>query len=82
MGQTLLNGQRMYSTTGDAQNTDNLERIEVLRGPAGVYYGSAEPGGVINLSYKKPKAEAAYQFSTRTDSKGSYGGMFDATGSL
>ncbi|MCU4483761.1 TonB-dependent siderophore receptor [Acinetobacter ursingii] len=82
MGQTLLNGQRMYSTTGDAQNTDNLERIEVLRGPAGLYYGSAEPGGVINLSYKKPKAEAAYQFITRTDSKGSYGGMFDATGSL
>lgn len=83
VGQTLVNGQRTYSSNaGNAQNTDILEAVEVLRGPAGLYYGSAEPGGVINLRYKRPKAEAAYEILVRTDSKGSYGGMLDATGSI
>jgi iron complex outermembrane receptor protein len=31
-----------------------LERIEVLRGPASVLYGGAEPGGVLNMISKRP----------------------------
>lgn len=30
------------------------DRIEVLRGPAGLYQGSGEPGGAINLVRKRP----------------------------
>lgn len=33
----------------------NIERVEVLKGPASVLYGSAEPGGVINFITKKPR---------------------------
>lgn len=33
----------------------NIERVEVLKGPASVLYGSSEPGGVINFITKKPK---------------------------
>ncbi|MBL7132189.1 MAG: TonB-dependent receptor, partial [Candidatus Omnitrophica bacterium] len=34
---------------------DNVERIEVVRGPASVLYGSDALGGVINIITKKPK---------------------------
>lgn len=32
----------------------DVEQIEVLKGPASVLYGRAQPGGVINLISKKP----------------------------
>ena len=39
----------------------NLERIEVLKGPASILYGEVNPGGVINLVSKKPLAEPFYE---------------------
>ena len=33
----------------------NLERVEVLKGPSSVLYGSGEPGGIINYVTKKPR---------------------------
>jgi iron complex outermembrane recepter protein len=39
---------------------DNIERIEVLKGPASVLYGNLEPGGVVNLITKKPLSEPFY----------------------
>ena len=35
-------------------DTELLERIEVLKGPASVLYGGLEPGGVINMVSKRP----------------------------
>ncbi|TPG96733.1 TonB-dependent siderophore receptor, partial [Haemophilus haemolyticus] len=32
----------------------NVERVEVLKGPASVLYGMQNPGGVINVVTKKP----------------------------
>lgn len=40
---------------------DNLERIEVLKGPASVLYGNFEPGGVVNLVTKKPLSNPFYE---------------------
>ncbi|NJL29767.1 MAG: TonB-dependent receptor, partial [Thermoanaerobaculia bacterium] len=37
--------------------TDNLERIEILKGPASVLANDVPPGGIINLVTKKPVAE-------------------------
>jgi len=81
-GQLLVNGQRTYSSASFARSPDSLERVELLRGPAALYYGAAEPGGIINYAYKRPRAEAAYTVAARTDSEGSYGGMADMTGPL
>ena len=38
----------------------NLERVEVLKGPASVLYGTLEPGGIINLVTKKPLEDPLY----------------------
>jgi len=81
-GQLLINGQRTYSAAASARGADNLEAVELLRGPAALYYGAAEPGGIISYNYKRPKKEDAYVLLGRTDSKGSYGGMVDMTGAL
>lgn len=35
------------------------EGIEVVKGPASILYGSAQPGGFVNIITKKPKAKAA-----------------------
>lgn len=36
---------------------DNIERIEVIKGPAGAEFGVAEPGGAINFITKRPLRE-------------------------
>ena len=46
-------------------STENVERIEVLKGPASVLYGQAPPGGSINIITKKPQAERAEVFDVR-----------------
>lgn len=50
------------------QDAANIERIEILKGPASVLYGQLEPGGVINLVTKQPLfepfAEARVKFGS------------------
>lgn len=36
----------------------NVDRVEVLKGPAAAIYGGGEPGGMINYVTKKPKFNA------------------------
>jgi iron complex outermembrane receptor protein len=47
----------------------NVERIEILSGPASVLYGSGQPSGVVNFITKKPTDEA---FSVGTFQFGNY----------
>ena len=42
------------------RGTANIERVEVLKGPASVLYGTLEPGGIINLVTKKPLEDPLY----------------------
>jgi iron complex outermembrane receptor protein len=68
---TLWNGFRLdeYSTTGGgtigAAILDNAEKVEVLKGPAGILYGRVEPGGMVNVVTKQPLAQ--YQGEAELD---------------
>ncbi|MBP1639465.1 MAG: TonB-dependent receptor [Bacteroidetes bacterium] len=44
----------------DSYLTDNIERVEVIRGPASVLYGSNAMGGVVNLITKKQQQKGYF----------------------
>ncbi|WP_244831709.1 TonB-dependent siderophore receptor [Caballeronia sp. TF1N1] len=58
------------------------DRVEVLRGPAGVIDGAGEPGGVVNLVRKRPQNQFHLTTDTQVDSFGSVRQMIDVTGPL
>ena len=47
-------GSDFTSSFSTIPETNTLEKIEILKGPASILYGNVEPGGVINLVKKKP----------------------------
>lgn len=60
----------------------NLERIELLRGPASVLYGQSQPGGLINVVTKKPLSTPFYSLEQQFGSYDFYRTAVDATGPL
>ncbi|MBD2068743.1 TonB-dependent receptor plug domain-containing protein [Leptolyngbya sp. FACHB-671] len=48
-GQIFRNGIQVPNVFSPLVETENLERVEILKGPASVLYGALEPGGIINL---------------------------------
>ncbi|BAB73884.1 TonB-dependent siderophore receptor [Anabaena sp. FACHB-709] len=77
----LRDGFRIYENFS-FQETSNLERIEVLKGPASVQYGQLDPGGVINLVTKKPLSEPFYEIQAQFGSYGLIRPSFDVSGPL
>ena len=45
----LIDGRPAMATNLSLVNMDQVERIEVLKGPASALYGSSAMGGVVNL---------------------------------
>lgn len=87
----LLDGRR--AGTGNAAKimTKNIERIEIIRGPASVQYGSAAMGGVVNVITKQGKGKPGVfvegvlgSFGHEEAGLGFYGGFegFDFSGSI
>lgn len=75
---TYRNGLRQQAVT--TLETANLERIEVLKGPAAVLFGRIEPGGLVNLTTKRPLEEAYYSIQQQFGSYDLYRTTIDATG--
>ena len=62
--------------------TSNLERVEVLKGPAAVLFGRISPGGLINLVTKRPLSQPYYKVEQEFGSFNHYRTVWDATGPL
>lgn len=60
----------------------NVERVEVLKGPAAILYGSLEPGGVVNLVSKQPVSEPYYDVGFRVGNRGLIEPSIDFSGPL
>jgi iron complex outermembrane recepter protein len=79
------NGFRMDNTSsllGNGQQFANIESVEVLKGPAAILYGRVEPGGMINLVTKKPRATPYYSLNQQFGSYDLFRTSIDATGPI
>lgn len=70
------------SIYGTAPDLVFFDRLEVLSGPSGVYQGSGEPVGTLNLVRKRPTEEAQTIFTTSGTTSGGYRASIDTGGSL
>ena len=78
----LRDGFREYGTFQSDPEVANLERIEVLKGPASILYGEIQPGGVINLVSKKPLSEPFYEAEIQVGSREFFRPRIDLSGPL
>ena len=61
-------------------DTTNLQSIEVLKGPAAMLYGRAEPGGIVDLIVKRPLETPYYSVQEQAGTFGYTRTTVDATG--
>jgi iron complex outermembrane receptor protein len=78
-GGIYKNGTPVRVFTG-IEDISNVERLEVLKGPAGVLYGQGAPGGFVNVVTKRPARTAAYSLMLRSGSDSYRDGSVDLTG--
>ncbi|MEC6881942.1 TonB-dependent siderophore receptor [Photobacterium piscicola] len=64
------------------QPVELLERVEVMKGPAGLLYGQSAPGGLVNMVSKKPTYETQMNFSQDVGSNNHTRSVLDVSGSL
>jgi iron complex outermembrane recepter protein len=81
-----VDGLPGLTTRFGSPNTSNIERVEVLKGPASLLYGLINPGGMINLVTKVPKENRSSSvtgtFSTYAGDISSFGDKFSYSGTL
>lgn len=77
----FVDGFRTNFASGFTE-TANVERIEVLRGPASVLFGNTEPSGVINVVTEQPLDEPFYEAELRVGNYGFVRPTIDLTGPL
>jgi iron complex outermembrane receptor protein len=79
---TLRDGFREFGLFRGSSETANLERVEVLKGPASVLYGEVQPGGVINLVTKQPLSQPFYETELQVGSRDLIRPSIDFSGPL
>ncbi|WP_082120738.1 TonB-dependent siderophore receptor [Pedobacter sp. BMA] len=78
----IINGMRTRQYYFNQPLTNNLERIEVIKGPASATFSSVDPGGSINLVTKKPLSQERKEISISGGSFSTVRGALDFTGPL
>lgn len=78
----LINGLRVTGGFWNSPMVTNLERVEVIKGPASALFGNTDPGGTINRVTKKPLDESRQAVSFSTGSFQTFRATGDFTGPM
>ena len=54
----------------DSSSLTNVERVEIIKGPAGVVYGTDGPGGTVNIVTKRPTEDFLLQLRGTLGTRG------------
>ena len=81
-GNTFVDGFKRFDTLNRSLEVANIEQIEILKGPASVLYGRAEPGGILNIVTKQPLATPFYAVEGTIGNFDFYRPTFDLSGPL
>lgn len=77
--------QLPYNVSGNTKASIDpilIERVNILKGPSSVLYGSASPGGLVNIVGKKPQQEQKTEVGFNTGNRALKEGYFDSTGQI
>jgi iron complex outermembrane receptor protein len=78
----LLNGLRFSGNFWTSPLLVNIERVEIIKGPASAMFGNTNPGGTINMVTKKPLEESRAGIQTSVGSFKTSRTTADFTGAL
>jgi iron complex outermembrane receptor protein len=78
----IRNGLRDDTNITSRIALSNIDRIEVLKGPAGALFSQGGPGGTVNIVTKQPLAEPRYTITGVVGNFDTYEGAIDFTGPL
>lgn len=78
----IINGLRTRQYYFLQPLTSNIERVEVVKGPASATFSSVDPGGSINMVTKKPLATERMEIGFAAGSFSTLRGTLDFTGPL
>jgi len=81
-GRTLNTAQNNHiNWAGIPISEDEIDRIEVIKGPGAALYGANAFSGVINVITKSPRAMTGTTVSAAAGSRGTFSGSFTQAGS-
>ncbi len=75
----LRNGILDTSAGTIGSGVANVDRVEVLKGPAGALFGQGSPGGTVNIVTKKPLTRRLYDVEASVGNFNSYEGKIDVS---
>lgn len=82
----FLDGMRLMSDGGshNVLQIDPwfLERVDVIRGPSSALYGQSVPGGLVNLTSKRPQFTSEGHFQLSGGTQNTKGAAFDYTDAI
>jgi len=78
----LVNGFSSSRGYNGLRDSANIASIEILKGPAAALYGRGEPGGIINITTRKPLFQPSYTLEQSVASHQTYRSAVDLTGPL
>jgi iron complex outermembrane recepter protein len=79
---TYVDGVYIASSYANKMNLNNLERIEVLKGPQGTLFGRNATGGVIQLVTRDPQQESSAEVAVGYGNYDTLAGNLYLTGGL
>lgn len=64
------------------RDTVDVQQVEVVKGPSSILYGRMQPGGLVEVTTKKPQAEPHYEMQQLIGSYNEYRTTLSMTGPL